>query len=103
MIHDKERVQKIRAYVASQTELIKSLQAQIVKGGLDNLDVALKQTEDIETIFLAELERNDRTPIEESRWLFMAEYMLSIWGPRLKVLKDHFGKSGSNGIEVVGA
>lgn len=102
MIHDKARVQSIRARIATQVELIKSLQAKIVKGKLDSLEVALKQAQDIEPLFLADLERNDSAPADEGKWLSTAEYMLSIWEPYLKKAQDHFGMSGDRRIEVIG-
>ena len=83
MIHDKIRVQAIRARVATQLESIKSLEAKIVKGKLDALQVARNQTEDVETFFLKDLDRNDRTPAEEARWLSFAEHTLGTWSPYL--------------------
>ena len=61
MIHDKIGVDALRACVAAQLDLIKSLEAKVVKGKLDALEVARHQTEDIETFFLRDLERQDRT------------------------------------------
>lgn len=102
MIHDEARVQLIRDRIASQIELIRSLQEKIVKGKLDALDVALKQTGDIEDFFLADLERNDRTPGEEARWLSSAEYMLRIWEPYLKKTQEQLSRHGAHGIEIIG-
>ena len=102
MIHDKERVAAIRACVASQIELIKSLQARIVEGRLDALEVALNQTHDVETHFIADLDRSERTPAEEAKWLSAAENTLSRWGPYLQNLHDHFGKAAGRGIQVIG-
>ena len=103
MVHDKARVDAIRARVAAQIELINSLQAKIVKGKLDWLDVARNQTQDVETLFLRDLERQDRSPGEEARWLSFAEYMLQTWELQLKQTQDQFSKYGNMGIEVVGA
>lgn len=102
MIHDKARVDAIRARVAAQLELINSLKAKIVKGKLDALNVARMQTDDIETFFLRDLERNDRTPAEEARWLSYAEHMLKTWGPYLKQTEERFSKTGDIGIEIIG-
>jgi hypothetical protein len=101
MIHDRARVQSIRGRVACQVELIRSLQAKIVKGKLDTLEVALRQTEDIETFFLADLERNDRTPAEEAMWLSSADRMFQMWEPYLKKTQEQFSRSGAYGIEIV--
>jgi len=84
MIHDKARVEGLRARVAAQVELIKSLEVKIVKGKLDALKVARNQTEDIETLYLQDLEREHRTPAEEARWLSCAEHNLEAWVPFLK-------------------
>jgi len=101
MIHDKKRVAAIRVRAASQIELIKSLQAQIVEGRLDALEVALNQTNDIETfsspIWIA---TNNFRP--GSQMAIAAENMLSVWGPYLQNLRDHFGKAGGRGIQVIG-
>ena len=81
MIHDQARVDAIRARAAAQIELIKSLEARIVKGKLSSLEVARRQTGDIESFFLRDLERHDRTPAEEARWLSYAEHILHTWVP----------------------
>ena len=101
MIHDTTRVLAIRARIAAQIDLIKSLEAKIVKGKLDALEVARHQTEDIETFFLQDLERQDRTPAEEARWLSSAEHMLQTWGPYLKQTEEQFSKYGDR-IQIVG-
>jgi hypothetical protein len=101
MIHDTTRVVAIRARVAAQIDLIKSLEAKIVKGKLDALEVARNQTEDIETFFLQDLERQDCTPAEEARWLSSAEHMLQTWGPYLKQTEEQFSKYGDR-IQIVG-
>ena len=101
MIHDTTRVLAIRARVAAQIDLIKSLEGKIVKGKLDALEVARNQTEDIETFFLQDLERQDRTPAEEARWLSSAEHMLQTWGPYLKQTEEQFSKYGDR-IQIVG-
>lgn len=102
MIHDKGRVEAIRASVAAQMALVKSLEARIVKGKLDALEVALNQTADIETLFLQDLERQDRTPAEEARWLSYAEHMLQTWAPYLHKIQEQFSKYGDIGVEIVG-
>lgn len=102
MIHDKTRVDSLRARVAAQLDLIRSLEAKIVKGKLDALEVARYQTEDIETFFLRDLERQDRTPAEEARWLSYAERQFQTRGPYLREVQERFNKYGSVGIEIVG-
>jgi hypothetical protein len=102
MIHDQARVDSIRARAAAQIELIKSLEAKIVKGKHPMLEVARKQTGDIEAFFLVGLDRNERTPNEEARWLSFAEHMLQTWVPYLKETESQFNKYGGDGIEVVG-
>lgn len=100
MIHDTARVEAIRARVAAQLELVTSLEAKIVKGKLDALQVARNQTADIETVLLRDLERQDRTPAEEARWLSFAEHMLQTWAPYLKQTEEQFIKYGDR-IEIV--
>ncbi len=84
MIHDKERVAAFRARVLAQIALIKSLKAQVAAGEVNSLDMALKQAEEVATFFIADLDRQNRTPMEEASWLSKAEYMLGIWQPYLK-------------------
>ena len=102
MIHDQARVDAIRARAQAQVALIDSLEAKIVKGKLSTLKVARNQTNDIETFFLKDLERNQRTPAEEARWLSFAEHMLQTWAPYLKETEGQFSKYGGVGIEIVG-
>jgi len=47
-------------------------------------------------LFLQDLERQDRTPAEEARWLSSAEHMLQTWGT-----EDQFSKYGDR-IQIVG-
>jgi len=102
MIHDKARVEAIRARVAAQLELITILEAKIVKGRLDALTVARNQIADIETFFIQDLERRDRTAPEEARWLSCAEHMLQTWEPYLTQAQAQFSKYRHIGIEIVG-
>jgi hypothetical protein len=102
MIHDKARVDAIRARMNVQLQLVDSLKAKIVKGNLDALDVARNQTEDIETFFLTNLDRNPRTPEQEAFWLSGAERMLQTWVSYLKQTEAQFSKFGDAGVEVIG-
>jgi len=102
MIHDQARVDAIRARVAAQIELIRSLEAKIVKGTFPALEVARKQTGDIASFFLEDVERQGRTAAEEARWLSYAEHMLQVWAPYLKDVEAQFGKYSSVRIEIVG-
>jgi hypothetical protein len=102
VIHDKARVEAIRARAVAQLELIKSLEAMIVKGKHAMLEVARNQTDDIETLFLSDLDRQERTAAEEARWLSYAEHMLQTWSPYLKQTEEQFRKFGGSGIEVIG-
>lgn len=45
----------------------------MVKGNIGTVEVVLNPTTDIQTFFLRDLERQDRTPAEEARWLSHAE------------------------------
>jgi hypothetical protein len=103
MIHDQARVDAIRTRAQAQIELIKLLEAKIVRGKLRMLEVARKQTSHIEAFFLKDLERNQRTPAEEAKLLSFAEHMLQTWAPYLKETEAKFSKFGGHGIEIVGA
>jgi hypothetical protein len=102
MVHDKARVQNIRARAQSQLQRIEALQAKIVKGELDALRVARFQTDDIESFFLQDLERRERTASEEAFWLSGAEKMLQVWTPFLDRTEEQFKKYGDRGIQIVG-
>jgi len=102
MIHDQRRVDNIRARAQAQLERIEALQAKIVKGDHEALRVARFQTEDIETFFLQDLERRNRTAPEEAFWLSGAERMLQVWTPYLDRTEDTFKKFGDRGVEIVG-
>ena len=82
-------------------KLIDDLKSKIVKGNLDALDVARNQTQDVETFFLADLERKDRTPAEEAFWLSGAERALQTWASYLSDTKKQFDQRGGRGIEIV--
>jgi hypothetical protein len=101
VVHNKPRVEAIRARVNEQLQLIASLKSKIVKGTLDALDIARNQTEDIETFFLADLDRHERTPAQEEYWLSAAERMLQVWPPYLSKTAQRFAQYGDHGIEIV--
>ena len=102
MIHDQSRVDSIRSRAKAQLELITSLEARIVKGKLDELQVARNQTGDIESLFLHTLHHEDRSSASEAQWLNGAELILTSWGPRLKALQEKFDKYGGSGVEIIG-
>src|SRR5215471_13732892 len=99
MIYDKARVEAIRARAAARIALIKSLESKIVKGKHVMLEVARHHMGDIESFFLQDLNRRDRTPNEEAMWLSGAEYMLQSWEPNLKEAEEKFGKFGGHGTK----
>lgn len=53
------------------------------------------------TLYLSKLEREDRTPAQESQWLFAAEQMLAIHASKLNELNANFKKYGGK-IEFAG-
>lgn len=101
MVHDKARVEAIRARINVQLELVKSLEAKIAKGNLDPLRLARLHTEDIESFFLKDLDRKDRTADEEARWLSSAEENLQAAAASLDHIKQQFSKFGDHGVEIV--
>jgi hypothetical protein len=103
MIHDKTRVDAIRSRIKSQVELAESLKAKIVKGDDERrwLDMIRMQTEDVESLYLSKLDREDRTPAQEAQWLLYAEQMLAIHVPKLKQMEEQFKKYGDK-IEFAG-
>jgi hypothetical protein len=102
MVRDPARVDAIRSKVAAQLELISSLEGQIAKGSLEQLTVARNQTNDIESLFLKDLDKKDRSPDEEARWLYAAERMLATWGPYLKQTEEQFRRFGGKNIQIIG-
>ncbi len=102
MIHDTTRVESIRARTTAQLQLVSILEAKIKKGTLPQLQLARNQLGDIESFFLAHLDREERTPREEARWLTAAEHMLEIWTAELKKVDTQFEKFGPGQAEIVG-
>jgi hypothetical protein len=102
MIHDKTRVEAIRARMNDHLQRIEAMKAKIVKGNLDALDVARNQTEDIGTFFLADLDRQDRSPAQEAFWLSGAERMLQVWAPYIQKTEQQFAQYGDHGIQIIG-
>ncbi len=97
MVHDQARVAAIRARMNDHLQRIYALKAKIVKGNLDALDVARNQTDDIESFFLADLNRRDRSPSEEAFWLSGAERMLQVWAPYIQTTEQQFAQYGDRG------
>ena len=102
MVYYQARIHAIRARVAAQIELIKSLEAKIVKGRVSSLELARNQICDVDAELLKHFEHGDRTPAEEAWWLSFAERMLQSWVPYLKETEGQFEKFGGSGIEIVG-
>ena len=102
MIHDTNRVESIRARTAEQLEKVSALQAKISKGTLPQLELARNQLGDIESFFLAHLDRQERTPREEASWLDAAEHMLQLWIAELEKVDTQFKKFGAAQIEIIG-
>jgi hypothetical protein len=102
MIHDTDRVESIRARTTVQLQLVSKLEAKIKKGTLPQLQLARNQLGDIESFFLAQLGREERTPREEAMWLAGAEHMLQIWTAELEKVDIQFKKFGPGQVEIVG-
>jgi hypothetical protein len=69
MVHDTKRVESLRTRAKAQLELVSTLQAKIAEGELPQLTLARNLLEDMESFFLARLDTEERTPLEEARWL----------------------------------
>ena len=85
-----------------QLQLVSKLEAKIKKGTLPQLQLARNQLGDIESFFLAQLGREERTPREEAMWLAGAEHMLQIWTAELEKVDIQFNKFGPGQVEIVG-
>jgi hypothetical protein len=102
MIHDTGRVERIRARTAEQLQLVSTLEAKIKKGTLPQLELARNQLGDVESFFLAQLDREERTPREEALWLAGAEHMLEMWIAELKKVDTRFKRFGPGEAEIFG-
>jgi hypothetical protein len=102
MMHDKARVEAIRARVNAHLELIKLLQSKIAKGNLPALEVARNQIKDVETLYLNDLDKKDRTAVEEAEWLSYAEAYLHASEPQLRQIEGQIKSFGDTPIQVVG-
>ncbi len=94
MIHDTKRVESLRARTTAQLELVSTLQEKIAKGELPQLRLAHNQLGDIESFFLARLDTEERTPLEEARWLAGAEHLLQIWTAEVQKVDAQFKQFG---------
>jgi hypothetical protein len=102
MIHDTQRVSSLRSRADAQISLASQLQAKIKKGKLPILTVARNQLGDIEEFFIADLDKTERTPQDERRWLDNAERVLQIWTSELQWIEDRFKQSGGGSIQNIG-
>jgi len=100
MIHDKARVDAIRARVNEQLALIDSLKVKIAAGNLEKLDTARSHAEGIESVLLAEMDRTSMTPAEEAAHLSNVEFMLEIWVPYITETQQEFAQRRR--IEIIG-
>jgi hypothetical protein len=60
------------------------MEAEIKKGTLPQLQLARNQLGDIESFFLAQRGKEDRTLREEALWLDSPEHLLQMWTGELK-------------------
>lgn len=102
MIHDTKRVESIRARTTDQLQLASTLKTTISKGTLPQLELARNQLGDIESFFLAQLDRQERTPREEAMWLDAAEHLLQIWTAELKKVDIQFKNFGPGQVKIIG-
>ena len=81
MIHDPERVERIRLGIANGLKRISALKAKVTddRTGLrEQLAQARNHVDDVELNYLSVLEKEERTPKQEARWLNSADMHLAV-------------------------
>ena len=101
MIHDKERVEILRAAAKVGIDALNELQAKTTDLGFHEMLVVPRHWfGDIESFFLSQLENQDRTPAAEASWLDAAERYLDIAKGELRRRQELFNAYGP-GIMVM--
>ena len=81
MIHDPERVERIRFGIANGLKRISALKAKVMDdstGLREQLAQARNDVDDVELNYLSVLEKEERTPKQEVRWLNSADMHLAV-------------------------
>ena len=102
MIHDTKRVEAIRRRVAVKVETLAKMESAVKDSTFrEQIELPKDWLNDIETLYLSDLSRQQRTPSEESWWLEQAERMLGIAEQQCTVLESAFKKYGPN-LRIIG-
>ena len=96
MIHDKKRVNALRAAAKAGIEALEELRNKTTDSGFhERLGQHRHLFTDIESFFLSQLEnREDRTSAEEANWLNGADRILNIANRELKESQRMFKDYG---------
>ena len=95
MIHDKERVEALRAATKVGIDALNELQAKTTDSGFHGrLSTARYYFGDIESFFLSKLKNQDKTPAAEAFLLDAAEHYLDIPQRELRELQKMFNAYG---------
>ena len=81
MIHDTQRVERIRQSIAKGLKRLSALEAKIAGKNNDvrqQLAQARNHFDDIELNYLSELGKEERSPQQEARWLDSADMHLAV-------------------------
>ena len=81
MIHDTQRVERIRQSIAKGLKRLSALEAKIAGKNNDvrqQLAQARNHFDDIELNYLSELGKEERSPKQEARWLDSADMHLAV-------------------------
>ena len=101
MIHDKERVEVLRAAAKVGIDALNELQAKTTDLGFHETLVRPRHWfGDIESFFISQLENQDRTPTAEASLLDAAEHFLDIAKGELRRRQELFNTYGP-GIMVM--
>ena len=104
MIHDKERVEVLRAAAKVGIDALNELQAKTTDSGFHEMLIVPRHWfGDIESFFLSQLENEnqDRTPAAEAFWLDAAERILDIAKGELRRLQELFNTYGPGIMAIV--
>ena len=95
MIHDKERFEALRTAAKFGIDALNGLKAKTADSGFhETLVLPRHHFADIESFFLSQLEKKDRTPTVEASWLGTAERVLDIAKEELRRQQELFNTYG---------
>ncbi len=94
MIHNPARVEMIRQKASAHLKRISDLEARVKDPSIrERLKHAKFTVGDVEGVFLSQLEREQRTPEQEARWLSYTVMVLALAELEINPIEDAVGNT----------